>query len=66
MLKSELPKIGLKIKSILDSPNVKINDHVFCGTWLGGVNTYYELIGITWQNVKTGVCLTNEEFLNML
>ena len=59
----ELPQIYMKIQKFSESPKIKINNWYFVGTWRKR-NDGITLIGINWQNSKTGKIITHENFLN--
>jgi len=60
---TQLPFIGMKIKSIANSPKIELQNYCFDGTWENCSNGY-KLIGIKWQNKKTGEIITNEQMFN--
>ncbi len=57
------PRIGMRIKSIIDSPSIEIHGYYFCGTW-GKNNGEYELTSINWQH-KNGSIISNDDFLSL-
>jgi hypothetical protein len=60
---TQLPFIGMKIKSIVNSPKIELQNYCFAGTWKHCSNGY-ELIGIKWQNKKTGEIISNEQMFD--
>ena len=63
ILNLKLPYLGMKIKKVTDSPRIEYCNFNFCGSWLT-ISGETELIGITWQNSKTGESISNEVFIN--
>lgn len=59
------PFIGQELP-VLEFPKIKKHGYAFCGTWhsVAGSNNY-RLIGITWQNTKTGKVITHQQFLQL-
>lgn len=63
ILNLKLPYLGMKINRITESPRIEYCNFHFCGSWLT-ISGETELIGITWQNSKTGESISNEVFIN--
>lgn len=60
-----LPYLGLTIKTITDSPKIEIAGYVFVGSWIHCAEGY-KLIDINWQEKKTGKCINNDNFLEII
>lgn len=60
---TQLPFIGMKIKSIANRPEIELQNYCFSGTWIHCSNGY-ELIAIKWQNKKTGEIISNEQMFD--
>jgi len=58
------PQVGIKIKSMLNSPKIKVFVYSFCGTWRKE-NNEYVLTSINWQNSEGNV-ISNDKFLSIV
>lgn len=59
---TKFPYLGMKINGVRESPSIELNGYAFCGTWYKKNCSQDELIGISWQNTKTGLLISDEEF----
>lgn len=62
---TQLPFKGMTIKHITNSPKIEIQGYCFVGTWENCINGY-KLIGVNWQNRKTGEVIGNEQMFDKI
>lgn len=63
---TKFPYIGMLINGIRESPSIELYGYVFCGTWYKINDKQDELIGITWQNIETGLLISDEQFKKII